>query len=153
MSCRVKAPRFSADDGDAYGYRIPLGGVIVGLLFVSGFRVKTLVRFFGLGNDDVTRRYPSGGVVVELRGFVCCSFNSWREASVAPAWDDLAGLLSLTRDLVVTVLGPRCLLAGSALHGPEREGRRPSPAMAWCDQCNSVRWFSQEARSRTCLVV
>ena len=67
MSCRVKAPRFSADDGDAYGYCIPLGGVIVGLLSVSGFRVKTLVRFFGLGGGGAMRRYPPEGVVAEPR--------------------------------------------------------------------------------------
>ena len=29
--------------------------------------VKTFVRLFGLGSGDASRRYPLGGVVVELR--------------------------------------------------------------------------------------
>ena len=38
-------------------------------------------------------------------------------------WDGLVGLLSNTRDLVFVVPGPCCLLTGSTLHDPEREGR------------------------------
>ena len=53
---------------------------------------------------------------------------SWREASSALTWDVSVGILSLTRDLVGIGLGPRYSLAGSVLRGPEREGRRPSPA-------------------------
>ena len=74
MRVRAKAPRLCAGDGGAYGRRIPLEGIVVESSLRVWFRVKTLVRFFGLGNDDVTRRYPSGGVVVELRGlFVAAS--------------------------------------------------------------------------------
>lgn len=48
------------------------------------------------------------------------------------AWSELVVLVSFTRVLVVIVLGPRDLLAGSELHDPEQKARRlPSPAIAW----------------------
>jgi hypothetical protein len=39
---RAKAPRFSANGGDACGCRIPLEGVVVVILSVLWLRVKTL---------------------------------------------------------------------------------------------------------------
>ena len=41
---RAKAPRFGAGDGGAFGHHYLLGGVVVGILPVIGFRVKTLAR-------------------------------------------------------------------------------------------------------------
>ena len=55
--------------------------------------------------------------------------------------DDLVGLLTFICDLDVFDLGTRCSLAGSALHGPEQEGRRLSPTMAWWVRCIEVRWL------------
>jgi hypothetical protein len=46
-------------------------------------------------------------------------------------------------DLVVNALGP-CSLAGSVLHGPEQDGRRPFPAEAWRVQCHDVPHFQKE---------
>lgn len=58
VSCRAKTPRFGADDGDACGRRSPLEDVVVVLLSVPEFWVKTLVRL-GLGSGDALRRLPS----------------------------------------------------------------------------------------------
>ena len=55
-SFRVKALRFGADDGDACGHRFLLKDVVVVLLFVPGFWVKTLVPY-GLGSGDALRRF------------------------------------------------------------------------------------------------
>jgi hypothetical protein len=61
-----KALCFDANDGDAYGCRNLLGGVVVGTFSMLGLRVKTLDHF-GLDDGGVLRRYPFGGVVVEFR--------------------------------------------------------------------------------------
>jgi hypothetical protein len=37
----------------------------------------------------------------------------------------IGGLLSYTGDFIVSGPNPLCLMAGSALHGLEREGRQP----------------------------
>ncbi|XP_037442135.1 dirigent protein 21-like [Triticum dicoccoides] len=57
-SCRAKAPHFVADDGDARRRRSLPEDVVVVLLFVSGFPVKTLVHG-GLGSCVASRRFPS----------------------------------------------------------------------------------------------
>jgi hypothetical protein len=67
--------------------------------------------------------------------------GSYHGALWPPAMGVLDDLLSFTRDFVVFGPGTWCLLAGSALHGPEREGRRPFPAIAWWVWCNEVRRF------------
>jgi hypothetical protein len=51
VSCRVKAPRFGTDGDGACGRRFLLGDVVVVLLSVSRFRVKTPVHV-GLGSGD-----------------------------------------------------------------------------------------------------
>lgn len=58
---------FGAGDGEACGSHLPLGGVVVGSLSMSGFQMKTLARRFGLGGGGALRRYPLGGIVGELR--------------------------------------------------------------------------------------
>jgi hypothetical protein len=58
VSCRAKALRFGADDGDARGRRSLREDVVVVLLSVPRFRVKTLV-YFGLGSGGASRRLPS----------------------------------------------------------------------------------------------
>ena len=50
-SCRAKALRFVADDSDARGRRYLLEDVVVVLLSVFGFLVKTYVCS-GLGKGD-----------------------------------------------------------------------------------------------------
>ena len=54
-SCRAKALRFVAD---GCGRRSLPEDVVMVLLFVSGFRVKTLVDG-GLGSGTGSRRFPS----------------------------------------------------------------------------------------------
>ena len=48
VSCRAKAPCFGAGDGDARGRRYLLEEVVVVLLSVARFRVKTFVYFDAL---------------------------------------------------------------------------------------------------------
>ena len=67
VKIRAKAPCFGAGDGDTYGCHYPLGGVVVGILSVTGLRVKTLARLCEHGGGGVLRRYPLGGVVGKPR--------------------------------------------------------------------------------------
>ena len=67
MKIRAKAPRFGAGDGDTRGCHYPLGGVVVGIFPVTGFRVKTQARLCELGDGGALRRYPPGGVVGKPR--------------------------------------------------------------------------------------
>ena len=69
---RAKILRSGANGGDARGYRIPLGGAIVGTLAALGLRVKTLDHL-GLDNGGAPRCYPIGGVVVESHFPWACS--------------------------------------------------------------------------------
>lgn len=45
----------------------PLEGVFVGHLPLSRLRMKSLVRYFGLGGSGLLRRHSLGGVVVGLK--------------------------------------------------------------------------------------
>ena len=67
VKIRAKAPCFGAGDGDTCGCYYPLGGVVVGILSVTGLRVKTLARLCEHGGGGVLRRYPLGGVVGKPR--------------------------------------------------------------------------------------
>jgi hypothetical protein len=91
---------------------------------------------------------------VVLLGLVLLSsvgkFGSCFDALPTLAWGVLGVLLSFTRDLVITILYSRCPLAGSVLHGPEREGRQPSPVITWLVWCDEVRWFHKEAWWHLC---
>lgn len=55
----AKALCFGADDDGARGCRSPLEDAVAGLLPLSVFQVKTLVRFVGRGDGDALRRFPS----------------------------------------------------------------------------------------------
>jgi hypothetical protein len=70
---RVKAQRSGANGGDAYRYRNPLGGIVVGTFSMSGLWVKTL-GLLGLDGGGVLCRNSLGSVVVELR-YISVSFR------------------------------------------------------------------------------
>ena len=57
-SYRAKSPRFGADGGDACVRHYLLEEVVLVLISVSEFLVKTFVRC-GLGSSDAQRRSPS----------------------------------------------------------------------------------------------
>ena len=65
MRLRAKAPRSVA--GDAYEYRIPLGGIVVGPLSMSGLRAKTLVCLLRLSDCGALCRLPLAGVFLEAQ--------------------------------------------------------------------------------------
>lgn len=62
----VSKRKLRAGNGDSRGCRSLPEDVVVDLVYVSGFHVKTLVCF-RLSSSDAWRRHPPGGVVVELR--------------------------------------------------------------------------------------
>lgn len=81
--------------------------------------------------------YPLGAVTGELRDLVVVvcrhlrtCFDPWVKL-LRLAWSVFVGLLPFTRVLVVIIIGPHYPLVGSVLHGSERDGRWPSPAIAW----------------------
>ena len=144
-AARAKAQRFGADGGDTCGRRYPLGGVVVVTFPMFGLRVKTLVLWSR--RRGRTTSLPSWGRRRGVRVLLPLGLVSVASATVgksescfeelsAMAWSALGDLLSSTRDSVFTFLHPRCPLAGSALHGPEREGRRPFPVTIWWRWCD-----------------
>jgi hypothetical protein len=68
-------------------------------------------------------------------------FGSCLEALPALAWGCLGSLLSHRHDLVIATLCLHFLLVGSALHGLEWEGRRPSSTTTRWVWCDDVLWF------------
>jgi hypothetical protein len=138
---RAKALRFCASGGDACGCRYPHEGDVQ----ASGWKPLT----FGLDDGGVVRRHPLGGVVMELR-FLSVSVRCHRWATdpnsrhLALARGVCSGLLSYIRDFVFTTLCPRCPLAGSVLHIPEREGRQPFLVTTWGVWCDYIWWFHKE---------
>ena len=65
-SCRAKAPRFGAGDGDPHGCRDFLEDVVEALLSMSRFRVKTSIRLDSAA-ATLCVVLPVEGVAVELR--------------------------------------------------------------------------------------
>ena len=124
---RAKAPRFGAGDGGTCLYHYPLGGIVVGILSVTGFRVKTLARSCELGDDGVVRRYPLGGVVEEPRLIWVQHVGvlPWREAFSTSAWRGAVVSYLLH---VFSVLLPRSSLCTDRIGAP-RPGAREQTAL------------------------
>ena len=144
---RAKAQLLCAGGGDAYGRRNPLAGVVGESSLYGRAPGENPSLFFGLGIGDALRRYPHEGGVVELRG-VFAAAPTWCEASSAPAWDGLAGLLSFTRDIVASVLGPRCF--GQDRRSMARSKRAGGPLQEWLGVFGVVRCSYQEAWFCSC---
>ena len=81
---------------------------------------------FNLDESDAFHRLPLWASSWSLGTYGCVSLSSTGklgsciEAPSSLAWGDLSDLPSFMNDLVITLHGPRCPLAGSMLHGPKR---------------------------------
>jgi hypothetical protein len=68
-STGAEMPYYGAGGRNAYCCRIPLGDVVLGILFMPKFQMKTRIRQFGLARD-MLHCYSLGDDVVELSFFL-----------------------------------------------------------------------------------
>jgi hypothetical protein len=102
----VKAPRFSTDNGNACGYHYILGAVVVGILFMTRFRVKTLARLWAWWQSIMSLHYRASSTLASgcnmLDSSFCMNLNRLRHRAVL-----LTFYISSTRVLGGTVIGMR----------------------------------------------